>query len=183
MEATTVAPDFVDTLKSMKTQTGTTISEMSHKSPVMVLFTRHFGCTFCREALSDISKLQPELTKEGVKIVFVHLHSEEEATVFFAQYGLGDLNRISDPGHRLYDAFELKRATSSAMFDVKVWWRATFGGAIIRHGIGRPNADVMRMPGVFLIQADKILSAYRHKSMADRPNYLELTSCPMPPIN
>ena len=176
-----VAPaEFEAALKSMSTQNGVTISALSHQSPVLVIFVRHFGCTFCREALSDIAKLRPELIKEGVKPIFVHLHAEIEAGPFFTKYGLGDVDRISDPEHKLYDAFELKRATSSALFDVKVWWRATFGGAIIRHGLGNPNADVMRMPGVFLIQNDKIISAYRHKSMADRPNYLELTSCPLP---
>ena len=180
MNTTNVPSDFVAALKSMTTQNASTISGMSYQSPVLVIFVRHFGCTFCREALSDIAKLRGELTKEGVKVVFVHLHPETEAAPFFAGYDLGDVERISDPEHKLYDAFELKRATSSAMFDVKVWWRATFGGAVIRHGIGRPNADVMRMPGVFLIQNDTIISAFRHKSMADRPNYRELMACPLP---
>jgi peroxiredoxin len=180
MNATEAPVDFVAALKLLKTQNGNTISGLSQQSPVLVIFVRHFGCTFCREALADITKLQPELNKEGVKVIFVHLHPEAEANKFFAGYGLGDIERISDPEHKLYDAFELKRATSSAMFDVKVWWRATFGGAIIKHGIGRPTADVMRMPGVFLIQGDKIISAFRHKSMADRPNYRDLMTCPMP---
>ena len=31
-----------------------------------------------------------------------------------------------------------------------------------------------QLPGVFLVQGERVISAYRHASPADRPNYLAL---------
>ena len=41
---------------------------------------------------------------------------------------------------------------------------------------GLPAGDVQRMPGAFLLQNNLIKSAFRHRLVSDRPNYLELAT-------
>ena len=40
--------------------------------PVLVVLLRSFGCTFCREAMSDVAAAKPRLDAAGVRVAFVH---------------------------------------------------------------------------------------------------------------
>ncbi len=37
---------------------------------MLLVFLRHFGCSFCREALDRVSKVQDQLRAHGVQPVF-----------------------------------------------------------------------------------------------------------------
>lgn len=39
-----------------------------------------------------------------------------------------------------------------------------------------PAGDVIRMPGIFLIQNGEIRKAFRHRLVSDRPDYLEMAT-------
>lgn len=109
-------------------------------------------------------------------MAFVHLGSEEEAAPLFASYGLPDVPRVSDPSARLYEAFGLERAGVAEYLTPSVWGR--FFQAVT-HGVGIPVGDPMRMPGVFLLKDGEIVQAFRHKTVADRPDYDALSACPI----
>ncbi|MBK9213569.1 MAG: hypothetical protein IPO14_11630 [Saprospiraceae bacterium] len=47
---------MTDTLKEMKTNKGNKLYELSMQHGVLVVFLRHFGCAFCREALHELSE-------------------------------------------------------------------------------------------------------------------------------
>ena len=34
---------------------------LSDEKPVLLVFLRHFGCVFCKEAMADLSKLKNEI--------------------------------------------------------------------------------------------------------------------------
>jgi hypothetical protein len=55
-------------------------------------------------------------------------------------------------------------------------WIAWLKGAIFAHGIGAIKEDVSQMPGVFFLRERKIVNLFRHRTIADRPNYLALIS-------
>ena len=40
------------------TRGGINILRLSHQQPVMLVFLRHFGCTFCREAMRDLGRIR-----------------------------------------------------------------------------------------------------------------------------
>ena len=45
----------------------------------------------------------------------------------------------------------------------------------LSHGFGVQTPKmVLQLPGVFLVQQDRVLAEYRHRSGADRPDYLAL---------
>ncbi len=43
-------------LRDYRTETGQTLLELLDESPLLLIFLRHFGCSFCRQTLDDVSK-------------------------------------------------------------------------------------------------------------------------------
>ena len=167
----TIAPEIVRLALRTPTNMGVTLDEVSRISPVLLVFLRHAGCTFCREALADIAEQRKEIESAGARIVLVHMGPEEHASRFFPNYGLDEVLRISDPKRTLYRAFGLGRGTFGRLFGPKVWLRGFYAGVLKGHGVGRLVGDGMQMPGVFLLYHGEVVRAYRHHSVADRPQY------------
>ncbi len=114
-----------------------------------------------------------ELAATGTPVAFVHGVSDEDAESWFAQAGLADLPRVSDPDLRHYRAFGIGRAGLASLLSPPLLAR----GAVcaLRHGAGPQPAHLRaQMPGVFLIHGDRVLRAYRHRQASDRPDYVAL---------
>ena len=159
-----------------KTQLGITLDELSRLSPTLLVFLRHTGCTFCREALSDLAMRRAEIEATGARLVLVHMSSEEHDAPFFSRYGLQDVEKLSDPERALYRAFGLPRGSFGDLFGPKVWLRGFQAGVLGRHGLGASAGDGFQMPGVFLLFHGEIVRSYRHQSASDRPDYLSLVT-------
>lgn len=141
--------------------------------PTLVVLLRSFGCTFCREAMSDVAALKRSIGEAGASVAFIHGASASDAAPWFAKYGLDDVMAVSDPQLLHYRAFGLGRTGAQALIDPQVWTR----GAVcaLSHGFGAQTPKMMRqLPGVFVVQRGRVLAEYRHSSPADRPDYLAL---------
>lgn len=167
----------VESIQTMSFNTGERLGEVSKDHPVMLIFLRHFGCTFCREALSEISMKREELTSTGTKIVFVHMADNETATRYFNRYNLEGAVHISDPECTYYAAFGLVKAKATQLMGLRVWMRGFNAGVVGGHGIGKLMGDSFQMPGIFLIQNGQIRDQYIHKLSSDKPDYAKLTEC------
>ena len=161
-------------MENMVTNKGVSLLELSESGKVLLVFLRQFGCTFCRETLSELLALREEIENEDTEIVLVHQMNDEYAEQILNIYHLNDLHRISDPGLHLYDYFHLKRGTWSQVFGFKVWWRAIVAGIFKGHLIGKEQGDGWQMPGVFVIKDGEVVSKFIHKYASDRPDYLNL---------
>jgi hypothetical protein len=161
--------------ESYLSQHGENIDALSQSRPVLLVFLRHFGCTFCREAVCEIEKLRPDIESRGAQLAFVHLSTEERAQEFFTPHHFEDIPRFADPDGRLYEAFGLVRAKWQQYLNPRSIGRMLSAWA---HGnfLGVPDGDVERMPGVFLIHHAEIRKSFRHKLVSDRPDYLALAS-------
>ncbi len=168
-------------LEEAITQRGENLSELSHRSPVLIVFLRHFGCTFCREACRELARTRQTLEARGTRLVLVHLGTEEEAAIFFESFGLGDVDRVGDRVRWLYRAFGLRRGSLWQLLGPRVWWRGFKAGLLNGHGIGRLEGDALQMPGVFLVHHDEMLRSHVHRDASDRPDYAELGLCPTHP--
>lgn len=153
---------------------GRTLREISDASPTLVVFLRHIGCTFCREAVADLARMKPRLDASKVSIVLVHMSDPARAAAFFDSMGLAGAPHVSDPDRSLYRAFELNRGRLGALFGVRVWIRGIRAGLIDGHGVGRLEGDGFQMPGAFLVHRGGIVRAFRHESASDRPDYCEI---------
>lgn len=163
----------VKTLHAARTQTGRTLGELSAVRPQLVVFLRHSGCTFCRQALADLARERAVIERSGTGVVLVHMQDESTAAALMASYGLSEVPRISDPQRTLYDAFQLHRGTMGQVAGPAVWW-AGLKSLTAGHLPGIPAADVFQLPGAFLLFQGKILKAFRAETSAAHPDYCEM---------
>jgi len=168
---------LADTLDKFHTQEGDSLYELSFQKPLFLVFLRHFGCTFCREAIGEIQAMRHEIEAEGVKIVFVHMGQTAEAEQYFDKYGFEAPSHVSDPQCVMYNTFHLKRGSFRQLFGLKSWIRGFEAGILRGYGVGRLVGDGFRMPGVFVIYKGEVIKEYRHRHAADRPDYQGLASC------
>lgn len=108
--------------------------------------------------------------------MFVHLSTDDQkAEKFFAPHGLADLPRAGDPEGKLYEEFGLTRGRWSQYINYESILRMLIAW-LEGHWAGKPEGDVERMPGVFLVVEGEIRKAYRHKLVSDRPDYLAMAA-------
>ena len=165
-------------LEQMQTSTGESLAAISNRQLVVLIFLRHFGCTFCREALSDISKKRSEILATGTEIVFVHMSEFKIAEKYFKRYNLDGAIHISDPECHYYQQFGLTKGNFNQLFGLQSWIRGFSAGVANMHGVGiRQIGDGFQMPGVFVIHEGQIKDSYIHKLSSDRPDYVALLNC------
>jgi hypothetical protein len=160
-------------LERSLTFNGENLAAIAARSPTLLVFLRHAGCTFCRETLADIARLRKTIEGNGLRIVIVHMGDTLEVEQLLAKNDLLSVDRICDPQQELYQAFGLKQGSLSQLFGPKVWWRGIAAGLFSGHGVGKPEADSSQMPGVFLLENGMITRRFRHRSAADRPDYAD----------
>ena len=157
---------------------GETLAEMADKQPVLLVFLRFFGCSFCREAISDIARKRKKMEAKGLRVVFVHMAADVAiAEKFFKKYKLHPIDHIADPERRFYRAFGLGRGTPQQLFGLMNWIRGFQAAVIEGHGATYHNeelGDGFQMPGVFVLYKDSIRNSYIHRYAHDRPDYEEI---------
>jgi hypothetical protein len=168
--------DMAAVLAGYRTESGRTLLALVDESPLLLIFLRHFGCSFCRQTLDDVSRIRQQIEGRGVRPVFVHLGTPERAKPYFDYYHLSDVERVSDPEASLYasSAFQVPRKNVLTQFVIPAVWKAWFLGAVGKHGIGMRHEDANQMPAVFYLRERGIAREYRYKTIADRPHYLKL---------
>ena len=164
-------------IEVMSTNLGRTIAELSDSQPVMIIFLRHFGCTFCREALAEISLKRENIAASGTKLIFVHMADQETAEQYFTRYNLEGVEDVSDPDCNFYALFGLVKGKVTQLMGLRVWMRGFQAGVVEGHGLGKLMGDSFQMPGIFLLQNRIIRDQYIHKLSSDKPDYEKLTEC------
>ncbi|RME96870.1 MAG: AhpC/TSA family protein [Bacteroidetes bacterium] len=164
-------------LQEMRTNQGNNLWELSQQHPVLLVFLRHFGCTFCREALADIAQKRKDIEASGTQVVFVHMTENKTAERYFSRYELQGVEHISDPECHFYAAFGLVKGTFTQLFGLHSWIRGFQSAVLEGHGVGfRQLGDGFQMPGVFVIHQGEIKDGFIHKLASSRPDYLNLVS-------
>jgi len=168
-------PAFDDAIRSgqLATQRGQTLAELSNERPTIVIFLRHFGCTFCRETLADIARCYDAIKASNTQVCFVHMSDKKRASEVLSEYGLTDAHSISDPQRILYRVFGLRTGGFFELFGPKVFLRAVVA-FVAGTGVGKLEGDGLQMPGAFLLHYGEIKKEDRHQSAADRVNLSKL---------
>jgi hypothetical protein len=153
--------------RSHRLSSGLTLAEASESELLVLVFLRHFGCTFTRQILRGLEEIEGQARAQGAKLVLVHmLQTGEETEYLGAQSGIP---RIADPHCELYRAFGLGRGDWLGLFGPRVWWLGAvsiFKGC----GVGHLAGDGLQMPGAFLFHKSKIIAAQRARSASDLPD-------------
>ena len=162
----------------MLTNTGESVGALSRKQPVMLVFLRHFGCTFCREALADIAGRRADIEAGGTQLIFVHMSPPDVAERYFQRYDLPGVRHVSDPDCRFYREYGLVKGNFRQLFGLQSWIRGFNAGVVQGHGVGTQQlGDGFQMPGIFVVQAGEVRESYIHKLASDRPDYEGLARC------
>jgi hypothetical protein len=176
MLESTERPSLADSLREFHTETGRSLLDLVDESPVLLIFLRHFSCAFCAQTLDQVSQVLSQIEAMGVRPVFVHLGTPERAKPYFDYYHLSDMERISNPEATLYQlpVFALSRTNPYLHFSNPTVWKGWLKGAIFKYGIGMIKEDADQMPGVFFLKERMIVCSFRHRTIADEPDYLKL---------
>ncbi|QTN33294.1 redoxin domain-containing protein [Akkermansiaceae bacterium] len=152
---------------------GQTLAEASAERPLVLVFLRHFGCTFTRQILRGLQDLEHQAKRNNATLVLVHMLQSGQETSYLGENS--DIPRIADPRCELYRAFGLGKGGFLELFGPHVWWRgmiAVFKGC----GIGHLAGDGLQMPGAFVFHDGKIVSSQPARTAADLPDLESLFS-------
>lgn len=155
---------FSDLIKYVRTSQNISLLELSRNHNVLLVFVRHFGCTFCRETVAEMSKIESAINERHLTPVFVHMSDLDFGNEFFARYYQHPVHHVSDPGRALYKSLNLKRGSLYQLFGPMTWIRYIYAGILKGHGVGRLEGDGMQLGGVFVLSQGQILFEEKAKS-------------------
>ncbi len=163
-----LAPDA-----EVKTTAGETIrlSSLWSEKPLLLAFTRHFGCPQCKEILSQLVEAKKQIEQAGLTIAAVTQGSPAQ-TLEFGQRQAPGILCLSDSERRAYRAYGLERGN---VWQVLLSPRVVAGTARAKkHGhtaeLPPSGQDAMQMSGTFIIGTDgRIRLPYYYDNIADHP--------------
>lgn len=147
------------------------LSELWQDRPLLLAFTRHFGCTQCKEMLEELVEGRERIEQAGITLAVVNQGTPEATREFAEQYAPG-LLMLCDPERRAYEAFGLEKGTLFQTFlNLKVLSavsRSRKKG--YRVETPPPGQDTMQMSGTFIISPEgRIELPYYYDHIADHP--------------
>lgn len=147
------------------------LSSLWKERPLLLAFTRHFGCTQCKEMLDELVAGRERIEQAGLNIAVV-MQATPEATAAFAERYAPGLLCLADPQRAAYEAYGLERGNLFQTFlNPKVWSavaRARQKGYQVEPP--PPGQDAMQMSGTFIIGTDgRIALPYYYDHIADHP--------------
>jgi len=147
------------------------LSSLWAKRPLVLAFTRHFGCTQCKEMLDELVAGRAKIKKAGLDIAVVTQGVPEETKLFAEKHAPG-LKALSDPERKAYRAYGLERAT---IFQTFLNWkvlRAVSNARKKGYQVETPpeGQDAMQMSGTFIINPQgRVLLPFYYDHIADHP--------------
>ena len=146
---------------------GESLIDASAERPLVLVFLRHFGCTFTRQILRGLQELEQQAKQNGSRLVLVHMLRSGEEIDYLGHNS--DVPRIADPRCELYRAFGLGKGGFMELFGPQVWWRgavSVFRGC----GVGHLAGDGLQMPGAFVFHHGRIVHSQPAHSASDLPD-------------
>ena len=154
--------------ETYRLSTDETLASASEKNVIVMVFLRHFGCTFTRKILRELEQLKAQADEHNARLVLVHMLSPGREKQYI-QGRNSEVARIADPMCELYRAFGLGKGGFWELFGPKVWYpliKALLKGC----GVGQVAGDGLQLPGAFLFHKGKIISSQRARTQAELPD-------------
>lgn len=146
---------------------GPRFEQNLHPEGTLLVFLRHFGCTFCRETVHELRRAHA--SRPYPYVLFVTQGSEAATEKFFQDHWPG-ASAISDSERKLYQAFEIRRGSFMQLFGPAVLL-CGLQGLAKGHGVGRPESDPFIMPGMFFIRGAEIVWSHEYRHAGDHPDF------------
>lgn len=160
---------FADLAKMVRTNKGDRLIELSNKRPLLLVFIRHLGCTFCRETVSEISEIENKIKEKNLEPVFVHLSDPSFGDKFFGEYFNHEVSHISDPTRVLYRALKIKRGSLWQLYGLKTWYRGIVAAIFKGHGgVKSIEGDVMQLGAYFILDKGQIVFSHYNGNASEQ---------------
>ena len=147
------------------------LSSLWKKRPLILAFTRHFGCTQCKEMLDELVEGKERIEEAGLGIAVVTQGSPGATDLFMKQYA-PDLLALCDPERMAYHAYGLERGTIFQTVLHPQVIRSVKESAKKGYKLEQPpeGQDAMQMSGTFIInQKGRVLLPLYYDNIADHP--------------
>lgn len=147
------------------------LSSLWAQQPLLLSFTRHFGCTQCKEMLEELVAGKERIEAAGLRIAVVFQASPEASTAFAREFAPG-LLCLCDPERKAYRAYGLERGNLFQTFLNPKVWSAVSRSRKKGYPVEPPPAgqDAMQMSGIFIISKEGRLELpYYYDHIADHP--------------
>jgi peroxiredoxin len=148
------------------------LSTLWKKQPLVLAFTRHFGCPQCKEMMDELHTARPELEARGLTLAIVTQGTPELAKAFCEERAPG-ATCLADPERRAYAAYGLGRGTAyQTLISPNIWksnkrLKKTKGWKPETPPAGQ---DAFVMSGTFIIGTDgRVRLPYYYEDIADHP--------------
>ncbi|HWQ04795.1 MAG TPA: peroxiredoxin-like family protein [Longilinea sp.] len=147
------------------------LSSLWADRPLLLAFTRHFGCTQCKEMLDELVAGKERIAQAGLNIAVI-MQGTPEATEAFAKKFAPGLYCLADPERKAYKAYGLVRGNLFQTFLNPSVWSAIAKSRQKGYEVEPPPAgqDSMQMSGTFIIGTNgKVELPYYYDHIADHP--------------
>jgi len=141
------------------------------KRTLLLAFTRHFGCTQCKEMLEELVSGRERIRKAGLGLAVVTQGAPAEAALFAAEFAPG-LQVLCDPQREAYRAYGLERGSLLQTFLNPHVWKAVARSRRKGYAVEPPpeGQDALQMSGTFVInRRGRILMPFYYDDIADHP--------------
>lgn len=161
-------------LRSQNADGPTWSEQFPADAKVLLVFLRHFGCTFCRQTIAQLKEFEPELKRRGVdSIILVFNGAMSDAKEFFKNRW-PSVAAIHDPDLLHDKKFAISRGTGQQLLGPRALI-AGLKGLLNGYGIGHPKSDPFLMSGFFLLRGDVILKEFRPSHAGEMPTIEQLS--------
>lgn len=137
----------------------------------LLVLLRHFGCVFCREMVADLKEISSKQSSDG-SILFFYQGTVAEGREFFAEHW-PSAQAIADAPLKFYKALGIPKAPLRQVMDPAVW-RQGMKTLAKGHRPGIPQGNLLQMPGLLLLEGEKIVWRHDFEHMGDHPDFRSL---------
>ena len=147
------------------------LSSLWQEQPLLLAFTRHFGCTQCKEMLEEFVNGREEIKQAGLSLAVI-TQGTPKATATFAEEYAPNLFLLCDPERQAYEAYGLEKGSLFQTFLNPKVWSAVAKSQKKGYKVEAPpeGQDAMQMSGTFIISKEgRIELPYYYDHIADHP--------------
>ena len=165
----TLAPDFDAT-----TTSGDTVkaSDYWKSSPVVLVFLRHLGCTFCRTQVIELSRTYAKFRDLGGEVVCVAMGSYQAGKAFQIMFDVPfPILMLGEDNTRPYQQYNLGKGSLGQLFGLASLMNGFKAMAKLKsRTLGKIEGDGMQMPGTFIVDRNGVIQfAYLSENASDNP--------------
>jgi len=147
------------------------LSSLWQERPLVLAFTRHFGCTQCKEMLDELVEGKDRIAQAGLALAVITQGTPEAASLFAEEFAPG-LRLLADPERKAYEAYGLEKGNLFQTFLNPSVWSAISRARKKGYRVEPAPAgqDAMQMSGTFIITTEgRIALPYYYDHIADHP--------------